>query len=294
MKKILFTGATGLLGKYFFNSTHSGFEIFGTYNKNSNLKKKNCFPLDISNKSEVEELVKKIKPDYIIHAAAIGNVDYCETHKEEADRVNVQGTKNVADAAKKTGAMIIFTSSNAILDGKNPPYDENALPNPLDYYGKTKLKGEQIIKEGGALYAIIRLMTMYGWAPIGGRNNPVGWVIEELKKKNEINVVNDIYNNHLYAAQAVDVIWEIIKRNTKNEIYNVAGGESINRYDLAVLTAKVFGLDPKYINSVSSDFFKNLVPRPKNTTFDTSKIEKDLGIKPLKIIDGLKRMKNEK
>lgn len=294
MKKVLFTGATGLLGKYFLNSPQKGFELIGTYNKNTSLKKKNLYALDVSNRSETLTLINKIKPSYVIHAAALGNVDYCETHKGEAKKVNETGTKNVSEAANENGAVIIFTSSNAIFDGNNPPYSEDAKPSPLDYYGKTKVAGEKIVKESGAIYVILRLMTMYGWAPVGGRSNPVNWIIDEVREKNTINVVNDIYNNHLYAAQAVDVIWEIIKRDKRNEVYNVGGRESVSRFDLAIMTAKVFELDKKYINSVTSDYFKNIVPRPKNTTVDTSKIEKDLGIKPLKIIDGLKKMKNEK
>ncbi len=98
----------------------------------------------------------------------------------------------------------------------------------------------------------------------------------------------------MYAGQAVDVIWEIIKKKQKNEIYNVGGEDSVSRFDLAIMTAQVFGLDSKYINSVTSDYFKNIVPRPKNTTVDTSKIEKDLGIDPLKIIEGLEKMRDEK
>ncbi len=294
MKKVLFTGATGLLGKYFFDSSHKDFELFGTFNRNSNLKKKNFYPLDVSNRDEVFDLVRKIKPNYIVHAAAIGNVDYCETHKNEAENINVGGTRNIVDASSEFGSFVIFTSSNAIFDGKKPPYVEDSKIHPLDYYGYTKEKGEEIIKKSGVQYSIIRLMTMYGWAPKGGRNNPVGWVIEELKKKNTINVVNDVYNNHLYVGQAVDVIWEIIKKNKINETYNVGGAESINRYDLAIMTAKVFGLDTSLINSVTSDFFKNIVPRPKDTTFVTLKIEKQLNIKPLKIIEGLKKMSDEK
>lgn len=294
MKKVLFTGATGLLGKYFFLNPPSEYELFGTFNKNLNLKENNFFPLNISDKNEVFDLIQKIKPNYVVHAAAIGNVDYCETHKKEAKDVNVNGTKNVAEASKKVNAVMLFTSSNAIYDGENPPYSETSNPNPLDYYGKTKELGEMVVKESGASYSILRLMTMFGWPSAGGRNNPVGWVIEELGKRNKINVVDDIYNNHLYAGQATEAIWEIIKRKKVNETYNVAGGESVSRYELTIKTAEVFGLDESLINPVDSDFFKNIVPRPKNTTFATKKIEKDLGIKPFKIVEGLKKMKDEK
>src|SRR3989344_8438580 len=122
MKTVLFTGATGLLGRYFFKNPQDSYKLFGTYNKNLKFKKKDFFKLDIANKNEVIALFKKINPDVVIHAASLGNVDYCEAHKEEAYGVNVLGTKNVLSACKQIGAKIIFTSSNAIYDGEDSPF----------------------------------------------------------------------------------------------------------------------------------------------------------------------------
>jgi len=294
MTKVLFTGITGLLGKYFLNTKQPGYEIIGTYNKNAPEIEENILKLDITQREEVISFINEVKPQIVVHAASIGNVDYCETHKEEAYKVNVEGTKNVLDACLNEGAKIVFASSNAIYDGTNPPYDEKSKVNPLDVYGKTKVEGEELIKKSNAPYVILRLMTMYGWPQKGGRSNPVSWVIEQLKNKKPINVVNDIFNNHLYAEQAAEVLWEIIESNKDKEVYNIAGGECISRYDLAVKVSQVFNLDSTLITPVKNDFFKSIAPRPKNTCFSTSKIEKDLKITPLKIAEGLEKMKDEK
>ncbi|KKQ34449.1 MAG: dTDP-4-dehydrorhamnose reductase [Microgenomates group bacterium GW2011_GWA2_37_6] len=294
MKTVLFTGATGLLGRYFFKSPPAHFKLIGTYNKNLRVEKKEFFRLDITKKNEVLSLFKKIRPDVVVHAASLGNVDYCETHKKEAKDVNIKGTKNVLSACKKTGAKMIFTSSNAIYDGENPPFSEDSPANPLDYYGKTKIESEKLIKKSGAPFVILRLMTMYGWPEKGGRSNPAVWVIEELKNKRKINVVSDIYNNHLYAGQAVDAVWKVIKGNRKNEIYNIAGEDCVSRFELALEVAEVFKLDASLINPVTSDFFKSIAKRPKNTCFNTRKIAEELDYKPLDINSGLRLMKNEK
>lgn len=294
MKTVLFTGATGLLGRYFFKSPQASYKLIGTYNKNSNIKRKNFFKLEIANKNEVLSLFEKINPDIVIHAASLGNIDYCETHKKDAYNVNIRGTENVLYACKKIGAKIIFTSSNAVYDGEKPPYSENSPTNPLDVYGKTKVKDEELIRKSGVPFVILRLMTMYGWSQVGGRNNPVGWVIEELQNKRKINVVSDIFNNHLYAGQAADIVWQLIKRNKRNEIYNIAGEECINRYELALKVAEIFNLDNSLITSVTSDFFKSIAKRPKNTCFNTSKIEGELKYNPLDVISGLRLMKNER
>lgn len=294
MKTVLFTGATGLLGRYFFKITPSAYKLIGTYNKNFSIRKKNFFKLNITDKNSVLSFFEEKNPDIVVHAASLGNVDYCEVHKEEAYDVNVLGTQNVLSACKQIGAEIIFTSSNAVYDGKTPPFSENSPIKPLDYYGRTKIDGEKLVKKSGVPFVIVRLMTMYGFPPKGGRNNPVGWIIEELRNKRKINVVSDIFNNHLYGGQAADIVWQLVKRNKRNEIYNLAGGECINRYDLALKVAEIFNLDKSLITAVKSDFFKNIAKRPKNTCFDTRKIEKSLGFKPLNIEAGLRLMKNER
>lgn len=294
MKTVLFTGATGLLGRYFFKSPPVSYKLVGIYNKNSNINRKDFFKLEITNKNEVLSLFEKISPDIVIHAASLGNVDYCETHKKEAEEVNIKGTDNVLYACRKIGVKIIFTSSNAVYNGENPPFSEDSPANPLDYYGKTKIESEKLIKKSGVPFVILRLMTMYGWTQAGGRNNPVTWVVEELQNKRKINVVSDIFNNHLYAGQAADVVWQLIKRNKTNEIYNIAGADCVSRFELALKVAEVFKLNASLINPVTSDFFKTIAKRPKNTCFNTSKAQKELEYKPLNIMSGLNLMKNEK
>ena len=292
--RVLFTGITGLLGGYFLKNSSKKFEVIGIYSKSVPGDNSNFFKVDISNRKEVFDFVKKTRPNVIVHAASIGNVDYCESHPKEAKAVNIKGTQNVVDAAEKVRANIIFTSSNAIYNGINHPFDEKSKPNPIDFYGKTKVEGENIILKSKLRYSILRLMTMYGWHQPGGRINPAVWVIEKLKNKEEINIVNDIYNNHLWAGQAAQTIWKIITGNNYETIYNVAGKDSVNRYDFALKVAKVFHLNASLITPVTSDFFKNIAVRPKNTSFNTTKMQKELKIKPISILKGLKFMKKER
>lgn len=282
-KTVLFTGITGLLGGYFLKNKQSSFNVVGVDSKDFN----------IINKQVVQDAIKKINPQIIIHAASIGNVDYCEKHPKEAFLVNVDGTKNVLDAAKKVSAEFIFLSSNAIYDGEKPPYHEKSKNNPVDIYGKTKVEAEKLIKKSGIGGVILRLITMYGWPQKRGRHNPVSWIIESLKKGSKLNIVDDVYNNHLWADQAAKVLWNVVLKNIKNDSFNIAGAESISRYELAKKAAKIFNLDSFLINPVSSDFFKDLALRPKNTSFDTKKMEKVLEIKPLGVDEGLRLMKRE-
>jgi len=291
--KIVFTGITGLLGSYFLKTKSPDSEVIGIADKNIVEDAKNSFKVDITNKKSAMDLIGKINPSVIVHAASIGNVDYCEQHPDEAYAVNVEGTQNIIEAAKKIKAKIIFLSSNAIYDGENPPYDEKSSPKPLDVYGKTKVDGENLIKNSDLDFVILRLITMYGWPSEGGRSNPVTWVIEKLKRGDRIKVVTDIYNNHLWVGQAAEVVWKIIRGDIKNDIYNIAGADCISRYNLVLKVAAVFNLDSSLIAAVSSDFFKEIAPRPKNTCFNTAKMKKELNINPLSIDEGLLFMRQE-
>lgn len=294
MTKVLFTGATGLLGRYFLLKTPSKFQVIGTYHKNPNFKHNNFLKLDVVNKKEVISLFERINPDIVVHAASIGSVDYCELHEKEANEVNVKGTINVVEACRLAGAKLIFISSNAVYDGENPPYSEDSPRKPLDEYGRTKVKGENIVSTSGLPYNIVRLMTMYGWPPPEGRGNPVSWMIDEILNKRKINVVDDIYNNHLYAGSASEALWNIIERGKQNEAYNVSGKDCITRFELAKKVADVFNLNSSLINPVKSDFFKNIAPRPKNSCFNTAKLEDKLGFAALSVDQGLKEMLHEK
>lgn len=291
-EKLVFTGITGLLGKYFLASKRS-YDVIGVTNRNiPGLE--NCAKVDITNKNLILSFIERISPKIIVHAASIGNVDYCEAHPDEAYGVNVLGTKNVLEGAKRVGAKIIFISSNAVYDGGKFSYNEDSQLNPIDIYGKTKAEGESLVKKSDLNFVILRLMTMYGWPQKGGRGNPVTWVIEQLRNGEKINVVNDVFNNHLWAGQAAKAVWKVVVSDSEDEIYNIAGKNCLNRYELALKVAKVFELNPNLIKAVGSNFFKGIAKRPKNTCFDTSKMKNELGLDPLSIDDGLNFMRKEK
>ncbi|MFA6296277.1 MAG: NAD(P)-dependent oxidoreductase [Patescibacteria group bacterium] len=294
-EKVLITGGTGLLGLSLIQNAPRNYDIFATYHRFptkilpdfSNCK---YISLDVTDKKNVMKLFKKNKPKYLIHTASIGSVDFCEQHKKEAFKINVLGGRNMIEACKKYDTKIIYTSSNAVFDGKNPPYKESDQTKPLDYYGKTKLQTEKDILKNNIKYCIVRLMTMYGWNHCNERPNPVTWLLDELKNNRQVKVVDDIYNNHLYVKDAAKAIWQIIKKN-KSKIYHLAGPKTISRFDLSLNVAKTFKLNQNLIQPVDSSFFPSLAPRPKDTTYQINKMIKELGVKPMSPLKGLLDMK---
>lgn len=298
MKKILFTGGKGLLGKYFLRNISKDYFVFATYllNKEHKSIHRNIkyVKLDILNKSSVIKVLNDYRPEIIVHAASLGNVDYCEQHKSKAWNINVGGTINVAEESRKIKASMVYLSSSVIFDGVHPPFSEKSSANPLDYYGKTKLEAEKEVTKRHPDNVIVRLTTMYGWNNKNERLNPVSWTIQQLMRGKETKVVNDIYNSYLYAGDASSILWKIILKNKAKEIYHVSGPECISRFDLALKVAKIFHLDTKLLIPVPSDYFVNIAPRPKNTCFDIKKIQTSLHVQPVDVLSGLRLMKNEK
>jgi len=294
--RVLITGGTGLLGIGLLDQKPNELEIIPTYFNNNRIKRHknvNFVKLDITNKPSVDKLFIKYLPNITIHAASVGNVDYCEKNKNEAYKINVEGTKNIVEACYENRSKLVFLSSNAVFDGVNPPYKETSELCPINYYGQTKVLGEKIVQNNKINFIIVRLILMYGWNHPKERQNPVTWLIDKLEQKEKIVMVNDTYTNPVLNIQAAKFIWELIKKE-KTGIYHIAGKERINRYDFARKTAEVFSLNKKLITQVPSSFFKGIAKRMYDTTYDTSKIEKELLVKPLDIKDGLLYMKKNK
>lgn len=286
-----------MLGHYLLKAAPVAFDLRCTYfpefKKDSIVHECVKFPVDMCNETAVSAAIQEAAPAYIVHTASIANVDYIEKNKEEARRTNVGGLKNIMAACRKSRSKLIYISSNAIFDGNNPPYREEDVPHPLSYYGSLKVEEEGMLKASGLEFSIVRPILMYGWNLAVERQNPVTWLIDALKANKPVKMVDDIFCNPLYARDCADVIWKIIELG-KDGVFHVGGKDEISRYDFACITAEVFGLNKALISPVKNSFFKDIAPRPVNTTYCIDKIKNELDITPSGIREGLEKMKGEK
>jgi len=301
--KLLVIGGSGLLGYKVAKMASNEHETFLTYNYRS-IQIEGCtaLKLDKCDRKAVFELLEKIKPDVVIDTAALHNVDYCETHPEEAWKVNVEGTRNVVEACKKVGAKIIFISTDYVFDGTKGYYTEEDTPNPLSHYAKTKLEAEKIIQSLDVNYIIARPSVIYGWNPnevsglkssSGKSVNFVVWALQKLEKGEEIKAVTNQYSSPTLADNLAEALL-VMASSEKQGIYHTAGKDCLNRYEFTLKIAEVFGLDKSLIKPVTSEIFKQVAKRPKKCCLDVSKAEKDFGIRFLTVEEGLKLMKNQK
>jgi dTDP-4-dehydrorhamnose reductase len=294
-KKILITGGSGLLGSTLIRTASDDFDIHATYHTTMLVPDvENCtfHYLEVRNKKMVDDLVLKVNPDIIIHTIAKSSPDYCEQNQDESWDVNVNGTKHMLNAAKKVGAYFTWMSSNQVFSGKNPPYFEDSQKDPVNFYGKTKVRSEEDVLKENYNASTIRLMTMYGWGNPEGQKNSAMWVIEMMKQKKEIKVVNDVFNNFLWVYDAARFIWKVIELKEKPSLIQIAGGETANRYEFAKKVATIFEFDSGLISPVPKSYFEDEAPRPLNTIYNISKLKKLLNVEPVKLAEGLSEMKN--
>ncbi|HOL48840.1 MAG TPA: SDR family oxidoreductase [bacterium] len=290
MKKILITGSTGLLGRTLIFENKK-FEIIAGYfpeNNYSTLKYVNKkYLLDIRDFKEISRIIDSEKVEIIIHCALLANVDYVEKHREEAYQTNFIGTKNIVDLCKDREIKFIHISTNAIYDGRNPLYSENSQRNPINYYGKLKVMEEDYVIENLDDYVIIRPILMYGWNDLNERENPFTWQLRMQKENKEIFLVNDIYSNPLLVNDCAKIILKIIEMKL-NGIFNIAGSEIVSRYEFGLKIAEQTNYEKSRIKPVPNSYFKEIAPRPKNTSFDITKIKTLLNYIPANIETGIK------
>ena len=292
--RVLITGASGLLGKALIENNKANHEIIATYAGKyvmANHRRLKYFKLDIRDKTGYADLFKKYKPQVTIHTAGIGSPDFAEQNKELVSDINLNGTKNIAENCELFNSKLIFISSNGIYDGGQAPYGEDDKAEPVNYYGVIKLKGEEAIKRARIPHAIVRPILMYGWNNPFERANIVTQSILKLQQGEKVYAYDNVYVNPLFNNSCAEVIWKIIDDNKICD-YNIGGADRASIYQLIYKVAETFHLNKSLVIPVQQGYFNELVERPRDTTLKTEKMEKELGIKPLTLGEGLTLMRD--
>ena len=284
MKKILVTGAFGQLGTSLCKVL-SNKSILATGRIITSTEKYRCMELDITNQKNVEELIHNYKPDIIIHLAAMTDVDGCEKDPEIAFDINVKATENLLNNFR---GKFIYISTDYVFDGEAGPYSEDDKVNPVSVYGKTKLYGENLIQESDIDWVILRSNIIFSYND-RTKASFVNWVVNSLKRKQIITVVNDQWNNPTWTNDLANVISMIIEKNISG-LYHYGGGDFLNRLEFAKMIASAFSLDRELIKPITTPELNWLAQRPLKSGLYTNKIELDLGIEPLPIQKALDKM----
>lgn len=243
--------------------------------------------LDLLDEKSISKLVATIGPEVIIHSAALTDVDRCERERELAHKMNVEGARAVAMAAEKVGSFLIYISTDYVFDGLRGMYREDDRTNPVNYYGYSKLLGEQFCHG-----CIARTCVIYGSRPASGKVNFALWLLNNLKSGEEVRVVTDQFITPTLNTNLTIMLLETADRRLCG-VYNLAGATRISRYDFALELAKEFDLDPGRILPSRMEDLKWAARRPKDSSLDASKANTELMEKPLSLREALKNLKDE-
>jgi len=298
MNKILITGSNGLLGqklvKLFISK--NDFEVHAVSRGENRLINKlgyTYYSIDITEQDKLTDLVHKIKPNYILHTAAMTNVDACELQQKECDLINVEVVKTLTDVCKKNDIHLIHISTDFIFDGKKGElYTEEDKPNPLSYYGLSKLKSEEIIIKAQIKHTILRTILVYGLVDNNDRSNIILWVKNALENKKEIRVVTDQFRMPTFAEDLAESCFLAIE-NDAIGIFNVSCNTLLSIYDIAIEVAHTFNLNKKYIKPIETSRLNLPAKRPSITGFDLNKSITQLNLPVYSFYKRLQVFKNQ-
>ena len=275
--KFLVTGSSGLIGtqlvKDIVKLNHT---VYSCYHNDQPLDGIPLY-LDLMDQNKVILALKKIKPDIIIHLAAMTNVDLCENEKETAILINEKATEIIAKQAAKQQAFFVYVSTDYVFDGKQGMRKEGDVTDPLGFYGRSKLNGEKVLNNLASSWCIARTSTPFGFHH-KKKSFPL-WIKENLESKKEIPVLVDQFTSPTYVPSLSKMLIEIATRQITGTIH-LAGATRISRYHLAELIADKIGLEKKLLIPTKIDKMNWIAQRPKDSSLDVSLATEILNEKP--------------
>ncbi|MBU5592516.1 dTDP-4-dehydrorhamnose reductase [Clostridium sp. MSJ-4] len=273
--KILITGAKGQLGSQIINIINNGQSELGNidsvYN-NCEIMALDVDELDITNLNKCKTVAKELKPELIINCAAYTNVDNCEKQEDLAFKINALGARNLAIIAEELGAKLVQVSTDYVFAGNgNEPYKEYDITNPLSVYGKSKLLGENYVREFCSRYFILRTAWLYG---LNG-SNFVKTIMKAAKEKGELKVVNDQRGNPTYAE---DLAHHILALAVTEEygIYHCTGQGECSWYDFAKAIVEYSNI-PCKVEPITSEQLDRAAKRPSYSSLDNMMLRCTIG-----------------
>ena len=291
MKSILITGSNGLLGQKLLGllEKQSEYKVYATArgeNRVSSFKNFEYHSLDICNEAQVEQVIGKLKPDYVINTAAMTNVDQCEDEKELCWDLNVNSVQYLVNACENNNIFLLHLSTDFIFDGNNGPYKEEAHPSPISYYGESKLAAEKILRDSSIEWAIARTVLVFGITEKMSRSNIILWVKNSLEEGKKLQIVDDQWRTPTLAEDLAKGCFLICEKHATG-IFNISGKEMLTPYDMAMQTVQFFGLDKSLIEKTDGSKFQQRAKRPPKTGFILDKAENELGYHPHTFMEGI-------
>lgn len=286
----LVIGASGLIGSALLRVARaSGAKAIGTCCSSS---EDGLAHLDIRDRSAVRAFLGEISSSLVMCPAARANVDWCECNPDLSREVNVEGTRNVAEACAETGAFMVYFSSDYVFDGRAGPYSEDDSPNPVNVYGRHKLEAEDAIRNLlPGRHLVIRTTVVYGWERQG--KNFVARLLRTLGEGRTLAAPVDQIGSPTYVSNLAAAVLELCERGAVGT-WHLAGPDLMSRYDFARLAAETFGLDAGLVIPVTTEDLGQAARRPLRAGMRVEKAASTLSTRLLPPAEGLRLMADQR
>ena len=220
--------------------------------------------------AQLTQLFQEVKPEAVIHTAALADIDFCQAHPELARAVNVGLTRTLADLCRATGAKLVFCSTDTIFDGEHAPYDEAAQPGPINFYADTKVEAEQIVACLGAQAAIARLSLVVGLPVLGAGNSFLARMIANLKDGRPVTATEREVRTPVDVITVGRALLELAAGNQAG-IFHLAGHDRLNRFQIAQQIAGRFGFPPQLVVAQAVAQTPGRAARPRDVSLNNAK-----------------------
>lgn len=285
MKKLLITGASGFLGWNLCSIASNQYTVTAVSNRNffeqPDITVRKC---DITDYQQLKTLMISEKPDAVIHLAAASDPNYCQSHPEETFKINVTASSDIAGLCSDLKAACVFTSSDQVFDGKNPPYNEDDDTNPLNTYGQQKRNAEQQMRSRYENVTTCRMPLMYGKAPQWAKSFIQPW-IRQLQNGNTLSLFTDEFRSPLCATDACRGL--LLALEKPGEIIHLGGPQRLSRYEMGMILLETTGFPQTLIRPCKQQDVPMAAPRPSNVSMDISKASR-MGFHPETMREKLK------
>jgi dTDP-4-dehydrorhamnose reductase len=285
---VLVTGAAGLLGTHACLAARDrGLRVAGTVHRTpSPLAGIDLHSVDLARADDVRALLADVRPAWVIHCAAMTAVDRAEEHPDEAERGNVHASAILARAAADAGAGIVYVSTDAVYPGERGGYGEDDETGPVNVYARTKLQGEDAVREANPDHVVARA-NLFGWNPRPGQGL-AEWILGRLEAGDDVPGFTDVSFNPLEARTLAETLLDLAAGSRRGTV-NAGAADAVSKYDFARMVAEVFGHDPERVRPSSAADVAFKAPRPRDTGMDVSRLAAWLGRPIPTVRDGIER-----
>ncbi len=293
--KLLITGSNGFVAGSVITHAQDHWEVHGIARSALPVDHGNVHYhlLDLLDSEKLTELFHKIKPDVVIHAAAIANIDFCENNKSIAEEINVGVTKTIAQLCKEADIKMIHCSTDTVFDGTKGFYTEADFTNPINYYAETKVRSEQIVLSSAAKNIVARLALVMGLLSREKGNSFLFDLIEKLKNNEQVKFAENEIRTPIDVITLGASLVELADNNFAG-IIHLAGNTRIDRFNMAKQIAVDMKFPAELIISTNSNSIPDRAPRPNDASMDNSKAKQILKTPMRSLHEGLALIMNRK